>query len=110
MRLKIIPLRELAALHRETGLEYTNGWTRHKRKPPTARREALSPMPTKKLKSIRRPILKREKAKPKKRQKNHSERTGKTMRSLRHVKGVKVFSFPDSVWKVRKPRKRRRRK
>ena len=37
----------------------------------------------------------------------HSARTGKTMRALRHVKGVRVFSFPDDVWKVRKKRKRK---
>lgn len=110
MRFKVIPLSELATLHRKTGYEYTNGWTKHKRKPSTVRKKVLSPAPTKKLKSIRRPILKREKAKPKKRQKNHSARSGKTMRALRHVKGVKVFSFPDSIWKVHKPRKRRRRK
>lgn len=44
------------------------------------------------------------KAKPKpKRKKRHVSRTGKTMRKLRKVKGVKVFSFPDHIWKVRKP-------
>ena len=48
------------------------------------------------------------KKKPKKkRQRNHSARTGKTMKALRHVKGVRVFSFPDDVWKVRKKRKRK---
>jgi len=38
----------------------------------------------------------------KKRKKNHTQRSGKTMRKLRKVKGVKVFSFPDHIWKVRK--------
>lgn len=42
------------------------------------------------------------KPKPKKRKKRHTNRTGLTMRKLRKVKGVKVFSFPDDVWKVRK--------
>lgn len=49
------------------------------------------------------PIVPKVKAKPKKkRRKNHTQRTGKTMRKLRKVKGVKVFSFPDHIWKVRK--------
>jgi len=44
----------------------------------------------------------------KKRRRNHTERSGKTMRSLAKVKGVNVFSFPDDIWKVKRKRKRRR--
>lgn len=45
--------------------------------------------------------------KPKRR---HVARTSRTMRSTRHVKGVKVFAFPDLIWKVRSPRRKRRRR
>jgi len=45
----------------------------------------------------------------KKRKRNHTERTGKTMRKLRGINGVKVFSFPDDVWKVRKKRRKKKR-
>ena len=48
------------------------------------------------------PIVPKIKAQTTKRKRNHTQRTGKTMRSLRKVKGVKIFSFPDDVWKVRK--------
>lgn len=48
------------------------------------------------------------KKKKRKRQRSHTERSGKTMRALRKVNGVKVFSFPDDIWKVRKPRRKRR--
>jgi len=41
----------------------------------------------------------------KKRPKRHIQRNGKTMRKLKHVKNVKVFSFPDEIWKVRRKRK-----
>jgi len=134
MKLKVIPLRELVALRRKTGLEYTNGWTHHKKPKPRvtsrekerrelerlveqrklamirqAKKDALErkrklkvAKPTKKLRVV--------KVKRKKRKKSHVERTGKTMRALRKVNGVKMFSFPDSVWKVRKPRKKRKRK
>lgn len=50
------------------------------------------------------------KPKRKKRKRNHSARIGKTMRKLlRPMKnGKKVFAFPDSIWKVRQPRRKRR--
>lgn len=47
--------------------------------------------------------------KPTRPRKRHVARTSKTMRSTRHVKNVNVFAFPDNIWKVRPPRKRRRR-
>jgi len=65
-----------------------------------------SPMPKRVKPKPRKPLPIIHKAKPKKRKKR-TNRTGKTMRSLRKVKGVKVFSFPDDIWKVRK-RKRRK--
>jgi len=54
---------------------------------------------------------KRKKAAPKRR-KSHVERNGKTMRKLkkRIQQGVKVFSFPDNVWKVRSTQKKRRKR
>lgn len=40
--------------------------------------------------------------------KNHTSRSSKSMRSVQHVKGVAVFSFPDSVWKTSGWRTRKR--
>lgn len=48
-------------------------------------------------------------AKPKPR-KRHTSRAGKTMRVLKKIDGVKVFSFPDHIWKTRKPRKQKLRR
>ena len=49
------------------------------------------------------------KAKPKKKRKKlRTERTGKTMRRLRKIDGVKVFSFPDHIWKAKPARRRRK--
>jgi len=55
------------------------------------------------------PVLKPPKPK-KKRQRLHTGRNGKTPRYLRKRinDGQKTFSFPDSVWKVRPPRRKRR--
>lgn len=40
---------------------------------------------------------------PRRIHRHHTQRSSKTtMRSIRHLKHVKVFAFPDSVWKVRK--------
>lgn len=214
LRLKIISQKGLATLKKETGFEWTNGWTKHKRKPKKPRlstvqkwfikehqipmlqkrvkraspktaefvavlsqieklrvggwdevtegafqswkkqREVkLKPKPKKKKEAIDEKVVSRYKGdpfpitraelnqmkgsralsrewakfhrgirldagraierrkakpKPKKRKKSHVERTGKTMRALRKVNGVKVFAFPDDVWKVRKPRRRKR--
>lgn len=55
------------------------------------------------------PILPRKPSKRKKPKRRRIERTGRTMRVLRKINGVKVFSFPDDVWGVRPPRKRKRR-
>ena len=105
MRLKVIPLRELVALRRQTGYEYTNGWTKHKPKrrvpisvKPTVPKVKPKPAPTKKLKRI---LFHHKK---KKRQRLHVGRNGKKPRKL------KGFVFGDDVWKVRKPRKKRRKK
>lgn len=147
LRLKIIPVKGLATLKRETGFEWTNGWTKHEKRKPRKKpaneyrvvigetldsgarlpslKQAEHQIQTLRLK---RPTLRKMKIvkvrkgrfqdvkaemsitpKPK-RKKRHVERSGKTMRALRKVNGVKVFAFPDSVWKVRKPRKKRRRK
>ena len=48
--------------------------------------------------------------KPKKRVRLHTARNGKTPRVLRkRIKdGHRIFAFPDNIWKVRQPRKRRR--
>lgn len=46
----------------------------------------------------------------KKRKRSHVDRTGKTMRALRKIDGVKVFSFPDHVWKVRQVGKKKKAK
>lgn len=146
LRLKIIPTRGLSVLKRETGYEWTNGWTKHeKRKPRPQKKKESKPKKPKRIPvipytSVTREVAKRKrqpkstipqivqkhrkawdkkvfemiegkpKPKPKKRKNRHIERSGKTMRVLRKIDGVKVFSFPDSVWKVRKPRKRRKKK
>lgn len=49
-------------------------------------------------------------AKPKKRQRLHTSRTGKTPRVLRKAvkNGHRVFSFSDDIWKVRKRKRRKR--
>jgi len=57
-------------------------------------------------------IRKTQPPKPKKkRQRLHTGRNGKTPRYLRKRinDGQKSFSFPDSIWKVRSPRRRKRR-
>lgn len=67
------------------------------------RRKTMKKMPT---------ILQLEKqivAPKPKRKRSHTKRVGKTMRKLRHVNGVKMFSFPDHIWKIKQPRKRRKR-
>ena len=51
---------------------------------------------------------KKQPKKTKKPKKRHTQRNGKTMKSLRSITGVKVFSFPDSVWKVKQPRRRKK--
>lgn len=67
------------------------------------RRKTMKKMPT---------VLQLEKQithpKPK-RKKFHTRRVGKTMRKIKHVNGVKMFSFPDHIWKVRQPRRKKRR-
>ena len=85
-------------------VEAVMGKPKPKQKLPTSIGEVMKQMKTKPKKG------KIKKWKPKKRKKSHVECTGKTMRALRKVNGVKMFSFPDSVWKVRKPRKKRKRK
>lgn len=91
LKLKVMPIKAMGILQRETGFEWTNGWTRHERKRPIIKK----PTPTKRLKRKRAPIKK----KKRKRQRLHVGRNGKKPRKL------KGFVFPDDVWKVRKPRK-----
>jgi len=43
----------------------------------------------------------------KKRKKSHTSRSSKTMRGIRHITNVKVFSFPDNIWKVRRKKRKR---
>jgi len=122
MNLAILPIRGLATLKRETGYEWTNGWTKHEKHKPKvsakekerkklekyirdqqerkkrewikqAKKEALP-----KKKQIRRVQIP---VKPKKRKRLHVGRNGKKPRKL------KGFVFGDDVWKVRKPRRRR---
>lgn len=102
LKLKLIPRRGLVTLRKETGFEWTNGWTRHERG------KVAPQAPLKPSKVVRRARIPQ--IKPKKRKKLHTTRTSATMRKLRKVKGVKVFSFKDDVWKVRKPRGRRRKR
>lgn len=130
LRLKIIPRKGLSLLKRETGYEWTNGWTKRETKPKRKRKPKqkvkVKPQKREKVKPTIKQLMKgtvlsgyveaaRVKqlpklVKPKKRKKRHVERSGLTMRALRKVKGVNVFAFPDDVWRVRKPRKKRRRK
>lgn len=128
LKLKVIPQRGLGVLKRETGWEWTNGWTRHEkgRKRPKVERKKVKPVPDVPIKRIvigekPKKIPSRRKTSmvnqhkivtrvKKKRQRNHSERGGKTPRVLRKAikNGHRVFSFGDDIWKVRKPRERKR--
>lgn len=102
LKLKVIPIKELHSLKRETGYEWTNGWTKHHKAQP--KRKSIMPS----IPPIRFPTAKPIIHKPK-RQRNHTQRTSKTMRVLRkRIKdGQRSFSFPDSIWKVRERRRRR---
>jgi len=115
LKLAVIPTRGLSALKRETGYEWTNGWTKHEK-----RKEKPKAMKKPKMEKLERVSLRkpldigsaiRGAPKPKrKRQRLHTSRTGKTPKPLRKAikNGHRVFSFSDDIWKVRSPRKRRR--
>jgi len=131
LKLTVLPLKDLANLKRETGYEWTNGWTHHKPTPVMKSqererkrlekyvrdqqehkkmewiRQAKKHVSSKKLKKIAIPIHGTGKfptpKKRKKRQRLHVGRNGKKPRKL------KGFVFGDDIWKVRKPRKRRKR-
>lgn len=123
LKLRVIPIPELRSLRRETGMEWTNGWTRHRKVAPKARgkpqkiatrkRRTRVQIPKRKavIPTIPKPLRRAPtKLKPKrKRQKNHSRRTAIIPRALRkRIKnGQKSFSFSDDIWKVRKPRRKR---
>jgi len=114
------------------GYEWTNGWSKKSgQKPkPTIKRVSLrKPLDVgaairgrvkpkvktimQKTKQVLKPKPSPIKVAPKhKRKKNHTERSGKTMRSLRKPmkNGKRVFSFPDHVWKISGYKKRRARK
>jgi len=66
--------------------------------------KAVTPKP--KPHKLRLPKLPKPKL-PKRRKRLHVERNGKTMRALKNVTGVKVFSFGDSIWKVKKRKQKR---
>jgi len=127
MGLKVIPKRELVFIKKETGFEWTNGWTKRQRRKAKAKPKAKpKPKPKKPIvPKIRAPKVSirdqavflgtvhrvaTEPKKKRKRRKSHTERTGKTMRKLRKIDGVKVFSFPDHVWKVRTKKRGKRRR
>jgi len=108
MGLKVIPKRELVFIRKETGFEWTNGWTKRERKKRKAKPKPKKPISPKiRAPKVKIPLPKKPK---KKRRKSHTERTGKTMRKLRKIDGVKVFSFPDHVWKVRTKKRGKRRR
>ena len=46
--------------------------------------------------------------KPRRRKATMKPKRTKTMRKLNGIKGVKMFSFPDNVWRVRSPRRKKR--
>jgi len=105
MRLKVIPFKELGELKRETGYEWTDGWHKPSRRHEQIMRRGIAPKP------IIPPILqvarvfalpKLNPRQPRRHFRHHTQRTSKTMRSLRHVKGKRAYSFPDSIWKVRR--------
>lgn len=105
LRLKMVPRKELVRLRKEHGIEYTNGWTIHRKKPRVTKKVPIKVAPIPLAKPSK--VVRRKKRVPKKRKRNHSQRRSLTMRSLRNVKGVKVFSFKDDVWKVKKPRRKK---
>jgi len=122
LKLKVIPQRGLGVLKRETGYEWTNGWTKHAkgRKRPKAEKKKVKPIPTVPIKHIvigekkpkKIPRRKTSMVVKKKRQRNHSERGGKTPRVLRkRIKdGHRIFAFPDNIWKVKSTRKKRKKR
>jgi len=107
MKLKVIrhiEFRKALAEMKKVGFEWGNGWIkRHLRQPKPRREVARIP----RVRIPREPHITVAKKKAK-RKRSHTQRTGKTMRVLRKIDGVKVFSFPDDVWGVKKPRKKRR--
>jgi len=101
LRLAVIPQKAFGVLRKETGYEWTNGWTKHKtakhrdRIPVKSKPNIGTMVPMKKVR-VQIPFQK----KRKKRQRLHIARNGKKPRKL------KGFVFGDDVWKVRQPRKR----
>jgi hypothetical protein len=90
MGLQVIPIKGLSELTRLSGWKWTDGWS-HEHKPERVRKPFMpKPRHMAKIKHHHR-----------KRHVSHNGRT-RTMRALRHVRGKKSFSFPDSIWKVRK--------
>lgn len=129
LKLKVIPIRGLGILKRETGYEWTNGWTKHGE--PTKERKIkvkpAQPVPIKHIVIGKKPRRyhkmtrkeriadsdKKIRLKPKnKRLRLHTARNGKTPRVLRKAikNGYRVFSFSDDIWKVKSPKRKRRKK
>jgi len=103
MGLKVIEkkhFREAMAGMKKIGLEWVNGWGKTERHKP---KKAVVP---KKIKVLTVPKPK------KKRQRLHTGRVGKVPKVLRpRIRdGQKTFSYPDSIWKVRAPRRKKRKR
>ncbi len=109
LKLRVIPKRDLTTLKRETGFEFVNGWKRPKKVAPkprvkpqkraTRKRKAPIRPPTKKA------VVKRRK---KKLGKISNNRNGRRSRRWKQKKGT-IF-LPNSVWKAREPKRKRRKK
>ena len=127
LKLAVIPTRGLSALKRETGYEWTNGWTKHgePKKETKIKVKPTRPVPIKHIVIGKKPRRyhkmtrkeriadsdKKIRLKPKnKRLRLHTARNGKTPRVLRKAikNGHRIFSFSDDIWKVRSKRKKRK--
>lgn len=54
LRLRVIPMRELAMLKRETGFEWTNGWTKHEKR---KRKTKVKPIPSMPIVPVKRIVI-----------------------------------------------------
>jgi len=108
MGLKILTRREFTQAEKgmgKVGFKWINGWGETKAKKPPMKKISLRDQAVV-LRTVT-SVGEKARMQRRKRQKNHSQRVGKTMRKLRKIDGVKVFSFPDSVWKIRKIKRKR---
>lgn len=122
MKLKVIrhtEFRKALSEMKKIGFEWGNGWIKKHLPKPILRKKPRIPgvqiprvqipaPPVVKISRAPKKVrIKRKELKAKKRR-LHTSRTGKTMRALRKIDGVKVFSFPDDVWGVKKPRRKKK--